>query len=71
MSITDEMTTLKNKIIGKVVPLRELCRREYDDEFVKLYDLIGQGIPIGGLYETIIFLEMIEEVKIKYGMVKP
>lgn len=64
------MATLKNRIIGKVVPLRELCRREYGDKFVELYDLVNHGVPIGGLYETIIFLQMVGEVKIKYGMVK-
>ena len=47
--------------------LRELCRREYGDEFVEKYDSLNRGIPIGGIEETIAFIEQIEAVKIKYG----
>lgn len=32
-------------------------------EFGEMYDLINEGESIGGLYKTIIFLNMLEEVK--------
>lgn len=47
--------------------LRELCRREYGDEFAEKYDSLNRGIPIGGVEETIAFLEQVEAVKDKYG----
>lgn len=43
--------------------LRELCRREYGEHFVVLYDQLARGIPIGGIAETVTFLEMVEAVK--------
>ena len=47
--------------------LRELCRREYGDEFVEQYDSLNRGIPIGGIEETMAFIEHVEAVKSKYG----
>ena len=47
--------------------LRELCRREYGDEFAEKYDMLNRGIPIGGIEETIAFIEQVEAVKAKYG----
>lgn len=46
--------------------LRELCRREYGDEFVKDYDTLNAGGVIGGYAETITFINMVEAVKIKH-----
>lgn len=46
--------------------LRELCRREYGDEFVKDYDTLSAGGVIGGYVETITFINMVEKVKTKY-----
>lgn len=46
--------------------LRELCRREYGDEFVKDFDTLSSGGTIGGLVETIAFIDMVEAVKDKY-----
>jgi len=46
--------------------LRELCRREYGDEFAKDYDTLCDGCAIGGFVETVIFLRMLEAVKEKY-----
>ena len=43
--------------------LRELCRREYGDEFAEDYDTLCDGGVIGGLAETIAFIEMVEKVK--------
>lgn len=43
--------------------LRELCRREYGDEFAEDYDTLCEGGVIGGLGETIAFIEMVERVK--------
>ena len=33
------------------------------EEFLADYDAINKGIPIGGIAETIVFLNMIEEIK--------
>lgn len=46
---------------------RELCRREYGDEFVKKYDMLNRGEPIGDMAETMAFIEQVEAVKAKYG----
>lgn len=43
--------------------LRELCREKYGDDFVKMYDMVNEGIPIGNLEETKIFLAMVQKVK--------
>lgn len=36
---------------------------EYIDEFIKDYDTLNEGGTIGGLTETIAFLNLIEEIK--------
>ena len=36
---------------------------EYVEEFLTNYDDINRGIPIGGIAETAVFLDMIEEIK--------
>lgn len=43
--------------------LREVCREKYGDDFVKMYDKVNAGVPIGNLEETTIFLAMVEAVK--------
>ena len=43
--------------------LREVCRKKYGDDFVKMYDMVNRGIPIGNLGETIIFINMVEAAK--------
>ena len=43
--------------------LRELCRQEYGDKFAEMYDAVNNGEPIGGIVETIAFIEMVENVK--------
>ena len=43
--------------------LREKCREKYGDDFVKMYDMVGDGVPIGNLEETIIFLELVRLVE--------
>ena len=40
--------------------LREICREKYGDDFVKMYDMLNDGIPIGSLEETQIFLAMVK-----------
>lgn len=37
--------------------------KEYVDEFLEKYDDINRGIPIGGMVETAVFLDMIEQIK--------
>ena len=51
------------RLFKKKRSLLELCRERYGDDFVKLYDTLRDGIPIGNLLETITFLTMLEEVK--------
>lgn len=36
---------------------------DYVEEFLTKYDDINRGIPIGGLVETMIFLNMIERIR--------
>ena len=40
--------------------LREICRDKYGNDFVRMYDMLNKGIPIGGLEETRIFLAMVK-----------
>ena len=40
--------------------LREVCREKYGDHFVKTYDMLNNGVPIGNLEETQIFLAMVK-----------
>ena len=43
--------------------LRNKVMEMYGKEFVELYDKVNQGVPIGGLYETVVFLNMIEKAR--------
>lgn len=36
---------------------------DYVEEFLAKYDDINRGIPIGGMAETIVFLDMIEQIR--------
>ena len=36
---------------------------DYVEEFLAKYDDINRGIPIGGMAETIVFINMIEQIK--------
>lgn len=38
---------------------------EYVDEALEKYDKLNSGVPIGGVYETLLFIEMVERVKAK------
>lgn len=55
------------KLFRKKPTLRELCRREYGEEFARDYDTINEGGTIGGFAETVTFLIMLEAVKEKYN----
>lgn len=37
--------------------------KDYVEEFLAKYDDINRGIPIGGMVETMVFLDMIEQIK--------
>lgn len=37
--------------------------KDYVEEFLEKYDDINSGIPIGGIAETMVFLDMIEQIK--------
>ena len=43
--------------------LRNKVTEMYGKEFGELYDKVNQGIPIGGFYETVVFLSMIEKAR--------
>ena len=43
--------------------LRDKCIEAYGEEFGEIYDNLGMGIPVGGFAETVIILQMIEDVK--------
>lgn len=43
--------------------LRDKCIEAYGEEFGEIYDDLCSGIPVAGLMETAIILQMIEEVK--------
>lgn len=43
--------------------VKENLGAEYVEEFLEKYDNINRGIPIGGFYETAVFLDMIETIK--------
>ena len=43
--------------------LREVCREKYGDDFVKMYDMVNSGIPIGYMEKTQIFLAMVDAAK--------
>lgn len=36
---------------------------DYVEEFLAKYDDINRGIPIGGMAETMVFLDMIEQIR--------
>ena len=36
---------------------------DYVEEFLAKYDDINRGIPIGGIAETMVFLDMIEQIR--------
>ncbi len=61
LKIRDLFRSFKRKCLKD---LREKCREKYGDDFVKMYDMVGAGTPIGNLEETIIFLEMVEAASV-------
>jgi len=36
---------------------------EYVDNFLEFHDKINSGVPIGGLAETVVFLDLVEKIK--------
>ena len=51
------------KLFKKKKTLRDKLIEMYGVEAGVYYDKINQGIPIGGLLETIVFLHMVKEAK--------
>lgn len=43
--------------------VRENIGPEWVDEALDKYDKLNRGIPIGGLQETMVFIDMLEKVK--------
>lgn len=65
-----ERRSMDFKIFG-IYDLKEECKKwverelgeKYVDEFVEKYENINRGIPIGGYFETVLFLDMVENVR--------
>ena len=53
------------KFFKKRKSLRDKCIETYGEEFGEIYDNLCRGIPVGGLMETAIILQMIEDVRNK------
>ena len=51
------------KLLKKKSDLREACLKKYGEDFIKLYDLLANGVPIGDFVETANILYMIDIVK--------
>lgn len=64
MNIFSKLFSIFHKVEKPTV--RELCIREYGEEFGSIYDDLNNGVPIGGFVETSIAISMIEEVQAKY-----
>ena len=47
--------------------LRQICLEKYGENFIKEYDMLGSGEPIGDLYYTIVFLDKMEEARKIYN----
>ena len=43
--------------------LREACRIAYGDDFVRQYDDMRHGMPIGNMVDTIDFIDKLETVR--------
>lgn len=66
------MKKIFNKIINwwrcRHFDLRQACIDKYGKEFGDMYDSLCEGRPIGGLKDTAIFIQMLEEVKKENGI---
>ena len=51
------------KLFKKKKTLRDKLVEMYGEEAGIYYDKINYGIPIGGLLETVVFLQMVEEAR--------
>ena len=45
--------------------VKENIGEAYVDEFEKNYDSLNRGIPIGGMQETIVFLDLVAKVRLE------
>lgn len=51
------------KLFKKKKTLRDKVVEMYGEEAGVYYDKTCQGIPIGGLLETVVFIDMVEEAR--------
>ena len=51
------------KLFKKKKTLRDKVVEMYGEEAGVYYDNLSQGIPIGGLLETVVFIDMVEEAR--------
>lgn len=53
------------RLFNKKGDLRKRCINAYGEDFGKIYDLMGEGVPVGNLAETMVILEMINRLRDK------
>ena len=51
------------KLFKKKKSLRDKVIEMYGEEAGVYYDNLSQGIPIGGLLKTVVFIDMVEEAR--------
>ena len=51
------------KLFKKKKTLRDKVVEMYGEEAGVYYDNLSQGIPIGGLLKTVVFIDMVEEAR--------
>ena len=51
------------KLFKKKKTLRDKVVEMYGEEAGVYYDNLSQGIPIGGLFKTAVFIDMVEEAR--------
>lgn len=54
---------LFKKLFKRKPSLRDRCVAEYGEEFGEMYDTLNRGETIGGLLETVTFLDKLEKVR--------
>lgn len=57
------MMKLFKKLFKRKPSLRDRCVAEYGEEFGEMYDTLNRGETIGGLLETVTFLDKLEKVR--------
>lgn len=51
--------------------VEENLGKDYVEDFEEKYENINRGIPIGGMYETMLFVDMVNRIKAEYEAKSP